>query len=59
MTINVSKTGMDLLCSANANRWSSFWMFTVGLADLSIGQAAIALVVWPYYLGTWIGGVLP
>lgn len=50
MTINVSKTGIG---------WGSFWLFTVGLADLSIGQAAIALVVWPYYLGTWIGGVLP
>lgn len=32
--------------------WGSLWMFTIALAKLSAGQAVLALVIWPYYLGT-------
>jgi hypothetical protein len=45
ISIDVSTTGIG---------WGSFWMFTIGIAKLSVGQAALALVVWPYYLGQWI-----
>lgn len=32
--------------------WGSLWMFTIALAKLGAGQAVLALVIWPYYLGT-------
>lgn len=38
--------------------WGSFWMFTIAVADLTVGQAAIALVTWPYYLGQWVSAVV-
>ena len=31
--------------------WFVFWLFTVGLAKLSFGQAILAILFWPYYLG--------
>lgn len=31
--------------------WCTMWLFTVALAHLTFGQAALALIGWPYYLG--------
>jgi len=31
--------------------WFVFWLFTVAFAQLSFGQAALAILIWPYYLG--------
>jgi hypothetical protein len=31
--------------------WFVFWLFTVAFAQLSVGQAILAIVIWPYYLG--------
>ncbi len=28
-----------------------FWLFTIGFAHLSFGQAVLAIVIWPWYLG--------
>ena len=31
--------------------WFAFWLFTVAFAQLSIGKALLALLIWPWYLG--------
>ena len=31
--------------------WFVFWLFTLGIAKLSFGQAILALLIWPFYLG--------
>lgn len=31
--------------------WGSLWLFTVGYANLTVGKALLALLIWPYYLG--------
>lgn len=31
--------------------WLGMWMFTIGFAHLGVGQALLALVIWPYYVG--------
>lgn len=31
--------------------WFVFWLFTIAFAQLSFGQAVLAIVLWPYYLG--------
>jgi len=35
--------------------WFIGWLFTIGYAHLSFGKAAIALIFWPYYLGSTLG----
>lgn len=32
--------------------WIAAWLFTVGYLHLTFWQGVLALVVWPYYLGT-------
>ena len=32
--------------------WVIGWLFTIGFAGLSVGKAILALLLWPYYLGT-------
>lgn len=36
--------------------WLTGWLFTVGYVHLSFGKALFALVLWPYYLGSRLGG---
>jgi hypothetical protein len=31
--------------------WVAAWMFTIGVADLGFWKGALALLVWPYFLG--------
>jgi hypothetical protein len=31
--------------------WLVGWLFTIGSLQLSFWQGAIALLIWPYYLG--------
>lgn len=32
--------------------WFIGWLFTIGFAKLSFGKGLLAVVIWPYYLGT-------
>jgi hypothetical protein len=32
--------------------WFAGWLFTIGYADLSFWRGVLAIIVWPYYLGT-------
>jgi hypothetical protein len=32
--------------------WIAAWLFTIGFLQLSFWKAALALLVWPYYIGS-------
>ena len=32
--------------------WFIGWLFTIGFADLSVVKGILALVLWPYFLGS-------
>lgn len=31
--------------------WFGGWLFTIGYLKLTFWKAALALVIWPYYIG--------
>jgi len=33
--------------------WISGWLFTIGFLKLTFWNGALALLIWPYYVGTW------
>lgn len=35
--------------------WYIGWLFTVAFVHLSFGKAVLALILWPYYLGSKLG----
>lgn len=37
--------------SAVGGLWFVGWLFTIGFLQFSFLQGAIALLIWPYYLG--------
>jgi hypothetical protein len=39
--------------------WFAAWLFTLGMLHLSFWKGALAIVVWPYYLGTTFSALLP
>ena len=41
-----------------AGTWFAAWLFTIGFMDLSFFEGLVALVIWPYYLGTAIAGMI-
>lgn len=32
--------------------WFAGWLFAIGFVKLSFWQAALALIIWPWYLGS-------
>ncbi len=38
--------------------WFGAWLFTIGFLELSFWRGVFALLLWPYYLGTALSGVL-
>ncbi len=36
--------------------WVIGWMFTIAFAKLGVGQAFLALIIWPYQLGVVLRG---
>jgi hypothetical protein len=37
--------------------WFGGWLFTIGYLKLSFGQGLLALIIWPYYIGSSLGSV--
>jgi len=35
--------------------WYIGWLFTVAFAHLSFWKAVLAIIIWPYYLGSTLG----
>ena len=38
--------------------WIAAWLFTIGLLKLGFWKGALALLLWPYYLGVTLGPLL-
>jgi hypothetical protein len=34
--------------------WFIGWLFTIGFLKLAFWKGALALIVWPYYLGVFL-----
>jgi hypothetical protein len=34
--------------------WAIGWLFTIGYLKLTFWKGALALIVWPYYLGGFL-----
>ena len=39
--------------------WAIGWLFTIGYTGLSTGKAVLAIVLWPYYLGSVLSSLPP
>lgn len=37
--------------------WFASWLFTIGFLNLSFWKGVLALILWPYYLGTWFSAL--
>lgn len=44
--------------AATGGLWFMGWLFTIGILDLSFWPAVLGLVIWPYYLGRAMTGLL-
>lgn len=38
--------------------WFAGWLFSIGFLDLTFFRGALALVIWPYYLGVRVAQML-
>lgn len=36
--------------------WFTGWLFTIGFVGLSFLKGALALILWPYFLGAHLAG---
>ncbi len=32
--------------------WFAGWLFTIGYSELLFGKGVLAIILWPYFLGT-------
>ncbi len=44
--------------SATGGLWFAFWLFTIGLLQLSFWKGVFALLLWPYFLGVALSGLI-
>jgi len=44
--------------SLTAFSWFAAWLFTIGFLHLTFWKGVLAIVIWPYYLGTFISGLI-
>jgi hypothetical protein len=38
--------------------WFAAWLFTIGFLHLGFWRAVLALVIWPYYIGVRVSGLV-
>lgn len=38
--------------------WFGGWLCTIGFLHLTFGKALLAILLWPYFIGTFLDGVL-
>ncbi len=41
-----------------AGFWFAGWLFTIGFLKLAFWKAVLALVIWAYYLGSALSGIV-
>lgn len=51
------KKDQRVLTVSFSGLWITAWLFTVGFADLNFGRGLLALLIWPYYVGTTTAGL--
>ncbi|KAA9006716.1 hypothetical protein [Histidinibacterium aquaticum] len=39
--------------------WFAAWLFTIGYLDLSFWRGALAILIWPYDIGTALAAATP
>ena len=44
--------------SSTGMLWFIGWLFTIGFLKLGFWKGVLALVVWPYYIGAYLAGVV-
>ncbi len=44
--------------SATGGFWFALWLFTIGFLHLSFWKGVLALVLWPYFLGVTLSGLI-
>lgn len=44
--------------SAAGGLWFILWLFTIGFLKLDFLHGVLALLLWPYYLGVALSGIL-
>ena len=37
--------------------WFAGWLFSIGFLQLSFWKGAVALLIWPYYIGAMVGPI--
>jgi uncharacterized membrane protein len=38
--------------------WIIGWLFTIGFMHLSFWKGVLAIIIWPYYIGTTISSLI-
>lgn len=38
--------------------WFACWLFTIGFLNLSFWKGVVALLLWPYFLGVELSGMM-
>lgn len=38
--------------------WCSAWLFTIGYLHLSFWRGVLAIILWPYYIGSHFGALM-
>ena len=38
--------------------WVGGWLFTIGFLKLTFWNGVLAIILWPYYVGAWVSGIL-
>ena len=38
--------------------WFIGWLFTIGFLQLSFWKGVLALLVWPYFIGVFVNGLM-
>jgi hypothetical protein len=44
--------------SFTAFSWFSAWLFTLGFLGLGFGKGLLAIIIWPYYIGQYLGSLV-
>jgi hypothetical protein len=44
--------------SATGLLWLAGWLFTIGFMHLPFWKGVAAVIVWPYFMGLWVAGMI-
>ena len=44
--------------SATGMLWFIGWLFSIGFLGLGFWKGVLALLVWPYFIGAYVAGLL-